>query len=742
MKYVFLIKLSKAEIAFWYQLENGTPTPLPFEEDLEIPLAFYSSDDKLIMGKHARKQAEENTPKAFDNYFNLIKDPAKKFNFRGEEREIRQLLRFGVEEKIIDFLRNIMRDSEGIISQKQKIALSFCFDCDITDSEKDGVISLFQDAGYKNVRNIEYVEALFEILKNDIPKNSKVLLLNSIYNDLYINYYKSGYRIDAQTVIKEMGEDPHYKLLAKEILKVIQRNNPHVQFDEKKEMPYLLEEARKALEENSPIIFGEVQLSNNRYEYSNILKQTIDKKLNYTDFFSTLKEFVKKQGVGVFSEITLVLDGKINTDYFVNTLKTEFPKIVGINKKTDDASIALLFDLIRDAKAEAEAKAKAEKEAADKAIADAKAKAEKEKAEEEAATKAKAEKEAAEKAEAKAKAEKEKAEEEAATKAKAEKEEAEKAEAKTKAEKEKAKEEAATKAKAEKEAAEKAEAKAKAEKEKAEEEAAAKVKAEKEEADKAEAKAKSEKEKAKEEATDKTKSNTEDGGKGGKSKYIMWLVLIVFVATGIFFFLPSKQTIDIEIPADLEGKWLGTFDGRKAYFTIKKIDKNKIDAEISVKYANQIDESLSGEVGENKTFLFKDAGLNNGKLDGEYNGSFNADFTEFSGNYQDSKTKKTIAFQFRKDYTSEMDTLKAEADAAFDKGDYDEAYNLYAQATDLYPPSDHSNSIKEVASLKFKEKAEQLIQLVGCDATSKKLLTYSNQLHPSSEIDDLLKKCP
>lgn len=110
--------------------------------------------------------------------------------------------------------------------------------------------------------------------------------------------------------------------------------------------------------------------------------------------------------------------------------------------------------------------------------------------------------------------------------------------------------------------------------------------------------------------------------------------------------IPQKKSKTEQQYSILQGEWKGTFDGRDAVMQISKAGKEAVEATISVKYRELINEALTGSVNmEEKRFHFDDVHAN-GNLDGEYNGKFNDDFTEMSGTYQNYTTKKQVEFIF------------------------------------------------------------------------------------------------
>jgi len=183
-------------------------------------------------------------------------------------------------------------------------------------------------------------------MKINEAKVSKMLLLNSDRDDLSVKYYTSADHISAQTVIKGMGNDPAQTLLAEAIFENIQGKNAHISFDKSREIPDLLKEAKKAFDTGVSVFGGEVRLSNGiNYEYSNIIKGAITGNIDSSKqkLRSELQKFIQEQPENDLSEITLVLSKKVNNEHFINTLKDDFPQIIGLDEEINDDIIKELI---------------------------------------------------------------------------------------------------------------------------------------------------------------------------------------------------------------------------------------------------------------------------------------------------------------------------------------------------------------------------------------------------------------
>ncbi|GHT52765.1 hypothetical protein AGMMS49982_13850 [Bacteroidia bacterium] len=116
-----------------------------------------------------------------------------------------------------------------------------------------------------------------------------------------------------------------------------------------------------------------------------------------------------------------------------------------------------------------------------------------------------------------------------------------------------------------------------------------------------------------------------------------------------FEFDGAKMVQEARKYATFEGRWEGKFDKKEAILTITKVSKETAEASIYVKYKKPISEKIKGTINyDKKTVHFDDVNRTNGNLDGEYNGTFNKNFTKFEGTFQNYKTKKKTAFVFGK----------------------------------------------------------------------------------------------
>jgi len=136
VKYCVLVKISKHQLSFWYQLENGVPTPLSITGPNTIPLCFYVNGNDFKIGIFAKERFLQNDRSAYDDYFELIKDPVEYFTLHGDSKPVKQLLYYGVENYLSHFIKTILYKNESIEGFRTTFCLRLWFDDDIENQEK------------------------------------------------------------------------------------------------------------------------------------------------------------------------------------------------------------------------------------------------------------------------------------------------------------------------------------------------------------------------------------------------------------------------------------------------------------------------------------------------------------------------------------------------------------------------------------------------------------------------------
>jgi len=351
MNYCVIVKISKSKISFWYQIEGSKQTPLAIKGVYEMPLSFYVSDSDFIIGTYARDRALSGDLNAFDNYFELIKDPSKVFYFINDQRPTKQLLYFGIEKYLSHFLREVIFSSEwSIESHRPTFPLRFWFEQDLAENERNLVISLFIEAGYVNIEEIAYTSYLLDVLmtENVINNKNSILLLTGIDNNLYIEFYSNKLKnLISRIRIEGVGSDPRCRLMAELMFEDISINYPHLFLNHDKEVSILLTEAKKVIQDNKPIAMGTTVLSNGMVCEYNVHHKAMEERLIYftgdSKILSEIDSLLKINSIYSTNVDILLLGVDINTDYFIERLRKKFPNVNGVNPKVYNETINLIL---------------------------------------------------------------------------------------------------------------------------------------------------------------------------------------------------------------------------------------------------------------------------------------------------------------------------------------------------------------------------------------------------------------
>ncbi len=327
MEYCVLVKISKTTIEFRYQIDRGEVEVLTLsDKEQKIPLAFYLNGDEFIMGRYAMERVKMNDSNAFFSYFDLVREPGKTFMFAGAQRPIKQLLYLGVERYLSEFLRNmlVLQDS-SIDSNRANIPLRMCFDRDISAPEKDAVLRMFKETGYHNVSVVETDTILFDTFSSN---NKSKLVLTGLDGDLYMNFFRAKTdKCEMSKKLEGIGSDPRYRICADLLFNEITASNPYIFIDKESNYEIFLKEACSIFDSTLPIVMGSVRLlSGESCDYS-INRVVLNDRLKQMSASLTVLSETEYllQTLNVSSnDVDIILDGGVNTDFFVEKLHEKF----------------------------------------------------------------------------------------------------------------------------------------------------------------------------------------------------------------------------------------------------------------------------------------------------------------------------------------------------------------------------------------------------------------------------------
>jgi len=334
MTYRVLVKISRRAVSFWYQTNGNGYAPLVIKDSNEVQLYFYVNGNDFIFGNAARDLFHQHHPNAYGNYFEIIKDPAKHFIIYGNKKPVKQLFYYGIEQCLSFFINTVLYKSDSIESYRQHFALHFLFDVDIEDKEKALIESLFIDAGYFNTSSVNYDIALFEVLVKHLiinPRNN-VLLLNGLNGTLYFKLFKDFQQPPVNRLsMKGQGADPRVKLLAEMIIEYIIAQQSYLSLDMEKETGAILPFCTEQLSHLTPLIRGEVELTDGKRHWFVVKERSLNERLQYYSndqaVYANIDDLLAENKLNVDNTIILLEGEEISTAYFLNKLLKRYPHV-------------------------------------------------------------------------------------------------------------------------------------------------------------------------------------------------------------------------------------------------------------------------------------------------------------------------------------------------------------------------------------------------------------------------------
>ncbi|WP_412466659.1 hypothetical protein [Pedobacter sp. KLB.chiD] len=332
-------------------------------ESNEVPLYFYVNGNDFIFGAAARERFYKNDPYAYGNYFEIVKDPAKHFSIYGNKKPVKQLFYYGIEQYLSYFLNTVLYKSDSIESYRQQFPLRFLFDDDIEDKEKSLIENLFQEAGYFNVDRIGYHHTLFSILAQNqvLPNNKAILFMNGIDDVLYLKLYKNNKdEVLGSARLVGQGADPRVKILADMIVEYIILQNSYLSVNKDAEIAFLLPFCADLLQNISPIIKGEAELSDGNRYWFNVRERNLNDRLQYYAndgmIFTAIDDLLKTNNLQADGVMILLGSEEISTAYFSDKLLKKYHHVMALQPVEVKETMMAIFQEIASAGYKVEAK--------------------------------------------------------------------------------------------------------------------------------------------------------------------------------------------------------------------------------------------------------------------------------------------------------------------------------------------------------------------------------------------------
>ncbi len=355
MSYCVLVHISRNSISFWYQQQGSPFEPLSKDEGNIMPLYFYANENEFVLGSVARERfLNGDHVNSFGNYFKIIANPASFFTVYGNQKHVKFLLYYAVEQYLTHFLKTVLYKNESIEGYRDTLPLRFTFSNDVAQKEKLLVEGIFKESGYDNIESISYSHFLFSFLNNENHINSQmpVLLLTGIDGDLFIELFsKSFINPVSQVIVEDQGADPRIKYMAKMIYDAAMAE-ARLSLNEKKELSHLLSYAKEFLSQDSAQPYGDITLSDGTNSWVKIKRKDLDQLLIYDEGISKINKAIERllseNGIQA-NTVQFVLNGdNVNTQYFVDKLKEKHGNVIGVPINTQNELLKLVFKSISD----------------------------------------------------------------------------------------------------------------------------------------------------------------------------------------------------------------------------------------------------------------------------------------------------------------------------------------------------------------------------------------------------------
>jgi len=188
------VYLSREGMSIYYSEDNSVVLEYKFEQELVIPLYFYSTRDVFSFGIDARKRFHGGDSDAFGNYFDLIQEPAQTYSLYGSnEFEFKKILVSAFEKIMESLLRDELYKDVSNSNIKNSIdQLILVYSSNLLDKEKRLVSNVFQTAGYNKIKAINKTYAFLTCYNqhSKLDNFKSIFTIEGYENDLWITHFE------------------------------------------------------------------------------------------------------------------------------------------------------------------------------------------------------------------------------------------------------------------------------------------------------------------------------------------------------------------------------------------------------------------------------------------------------------------------------------------------------------------------------------------------------------------------
>lgn len=347
--YKIIISLSHHRIAYEYWQRDGENKLVPMPNGAwPAPLAFYCSENGIIIGEDAARAAHTGTSNAFENYFELLVED-RTYSIGGQNRPIRNLLLDASESIFRDFFRNVLFNRFGSLSDnRSNMPLTLVCESDIKPNERALLYGLFKDSGYTRVRVAEYEQYIARYIKETISKEyvcDKVLVTWTEGTNLTFTLFDvNGNNHSKQKTYDGLGIDPRKGYVKKLIWDRVIGQNPWLMKENEEEA--ISKAASDFLCSSVPMINDTILLSDGQKYYYSLNRNNIDYIQNSdgVSIKDKLDDFLRSNDTYNRGRVLLLLRGiAAGNTYFEQNLSQGFSKVIRSDQKLRDNTMRLLL---------------------------------------------------------------------------------------------------------------------------------------------------------------------------------------------------------------------------------------------------------------------------------------------------------------------------------------------------------------------------------------------------------------
>lgn len=347
--YKIIISLSHHRIAYEYWQRDGENKLVPMPNGTwPAPLAFYCSDNGIIIGEDAARASNTGTSNAFENYFEqLIED--KRYIIGGQNRPIRNILLDASESIFREFFRNVLYDRFGALSDNRaSMPLTIVCESDVKPPERALLNGLFKDSGYSRVKVVDYDKYIEKYIKETLSKEyvcDKVLVAWIEGTNLTFTLFDvNGSSALKQKSFEGLGVDPRKEYVKKLIWNSVIGQNPWLM--ESNEEDAINKAASDFLNSSMPMINDTILLSDGQKYHYSLNRNNIDyiQSNDGVSIKNILEVFLRDNGINNRSRVLLLLRGVAGgNSYFEQNLSQGFSKTIKSDRKLRDNIMKLLI---------------------------------------------------------------------------------------------------------------------------------------------------------------------------------------------------------------------------------------------------------------------------------------------------------------------------------------------------------------------------------------------------------------